>query len=173
VGQDEVDIIRTAQTVAVVLVPGLGDDIQAIKAGILEIADVFVVNKADREGADRTASELAMMLDLTPNRDWRPPIVRTVAPRGEGVPALLDAVESHGAWLEKSPEGGRRELRRARARLLALLEERFHRTIVSRAPERNGLEEAIRRVRERSEDPYSAAERLFERLVREPAGERV
>jgi LAO/AO transport system kinase len=172
VGQDEVDIIRTAQTVAVVLVPGLGDDIQAIKAGILEIADVFVVNKADREGADRTQSELAMMLDLTPNRGWRPPIVRTVAPRGEGVPAVLEAIDSHGSWLASSPEGRIRETRRARARLLALLEERFHRTIESRSsPQRGGLEDAIARVRERSEDPYSAAERLFESLVREPAGD--
>jgi LAO/AO transport system kinase len=172
VGQDEVDIIRTAQSVAVVLVPGLGDDIQAIKAGILEIADVFVVNKADREGADRTASELAMMLDLTPNRDWRPPIVRTVATRGQGVPEVLEAIESHGGWLATSPEGKRRELRRAKARLLALLEEKLHRTIESRDPERDGFEEAIDRVRARSEDPYSAAERLFERLVREPTGER-
>jgi LAO/AO transport system kinase len=173
VGQDEVDIIRTAQTVAVVLVPGLGDDIQAIKAGILEIADVFVVNKADREGADRTAAELAMMLDLTPDRAWRPPIVRTVALRGEGIPEVIDAIESHGGWLGRSPEGRRRSNRRARSRLLALLEERFHRTIESRAPEPDGLEEAIVKVRDRSEDPYSAAERLFERLVREPAADRV
>jgi len=173
VGQDEVDIIRTAETVAVVLVPGLGDDIQAIKAGILEIADVFVVNKADREGADRTSAELAMMLDLTPDRQWRPPIVQTVAPRGEGIPELIDAIESHGGWLVTSPEGRRRSTRRARARLLALLEERFHRTIESRAPEPDGLEDAIVKVRDRSEDPYSAAERLFERLVREPAVERV
>ena len=173
VGQDEVDIIRTAETVAVVLVPGLGDDIQAIKAGILEIADVFVVNKADREGADRTSAELAMMLDLTPDRQWRPPIVQTVAPRGEGIPELIDAIESHGGWLAASPEGRRRSTRRARARLLALLEERFHRTIESRAPEPDGLEDAIVKVRDRSEDPYSAAERLFERLVREPAAERV
>jgi len=173
VGQDEVDIIRTAETVAVVLVPGLGDDIQAIKAGILEIADVFVVNKADREGADRTSAELAMMLDLTPDRQWRPPIVQTGAPRGEGIKELIDAIESHGGWLAASPEGRRRSTRRARARLLALLEERFHRTIESRAPEPDGLEDAIVKVRDRSEDPYSAAERLFERLVREPAAERV
>jgi putative protein kinase ArgK-like GTPase of G3E family len=85
---------------------------------------------------------------------------------------VLEAIDSHGNWLAASPEGGLRETRRARARLLALLEERFHRTIESRAPERNGLEEAIDRVRDRSEDPYSAAERLFERLVREPAGDR-
>jgi LAO/AO transport system kinase len=152
--------------------PGLGDDIQAIKAGILEIADVFVVNKADREGADRTSAELAMMLDLAPLRDWRPPIVRTVAPRGEGVEAVVDAMESHGRSLKRSAEGGRRAARRARSRLLALLEERFHRAIESRAPEPDGFEDAVERVCERSEDPYSAAGRLFERLVREPAVER-
>jgi len=172
VGQDEVDIIRTAETVAVVLVPGLGDDIQAIKAGILEIADIFVVNKADREGADRTAAELAMMLDLTPGLPWRPPVVKTVAPRGEGVAQVVEAMESHGGWLTASPEGSLRAVRRAKARLLALLEERFHRTIESRAPEPDGFEEAIRLVRERHEDPYSAAARLFERLVREPTGDR-
>jgi LAO/AO transport system kinase len=172
VGQDEVDIVRTAETVAVVLVPGLGDDIQAIKAGILEIADVFVVNKADREGADRASAELAMMLDLSPKHGWRPPIVRTVAPKGEGVSAAVEAMESHGRWLADSPEGDSRAVRRARTRLLALLEERFRRAVESRAPETDGLEEAVRRVRERSEDPYSAAARLFERLVREPVGER-
>ncbi|HLN81093.1 MAG TPA: methylmalonyl Co-A mutase-associated GTPase MeaB [Thermoanaerobaculia bacterium] len=173
VGQDEVDIVKTAETVAVVLVPGLGDDIQAIKAGILEIADVFVVNKADREGADRASAELTMMLDLAPTaRDWRPPIVRTVAPRGEGVEKVVEAMESHGGALRNSPEGRRRASRRARSRLLALLAERFHRTVESRAPEPDGLEDAVERVRDRSEDPYSAAGRLFERLVREPAVER-
>jgi len=171
VGQDEVDIVRTAETVAVVLVPGLGDDIQAIKAGILEIADVFVVNKADREGADRSAAELAMMLDLSPEHGWRPPIVRTVAPRGEGVLEAVEAMESHGRWLADNPEGEARAVRRARTRLLALLEERFRRTVETRGPETDGLEEAVRRVRERSEDPYSAAARLFERLVREPVEE--
>jgi len=173
VGQDEVDIVKTAETVAVVLVPGLGDDIQAIKAGILEIADVFVVNKADREGADRTSAELAMMLDLAPERSWRPPILRTVAPRGEGVEAVVDAMESHGRSLAGSAEGGLRAARRARSRLLALLEERFHRAIETRAPEPGGFEAAVERVRDRTEDPYSAAGRLFERLVREPAVERV
>jgi LAO/AO transport system kinase len=172
VGQDEVDIVKTAETVAVILVPGLGDDIQAIKAGILEIADVFVVNKADREGADRTSAELAMMLDLAAPRDWRPPIVRTVATRGEGVGAVVEAMESHGRSLEGSPEGDRRAVRRVRSRLLALLEERFHRTIESRSPEPDGFEDAVELVRERREDPYSAAGRLFERLVREPAVER-
>jgi LAO/AO transport system kinase len=171
VGQDEVDIVRAADTTAVVLVPGLGDDIQAIKAGILEIADVFVVNKADREGADRTAAELAMMLDLTGERPWRPPIVRTVAPRNEGVDEALAALDAHAAHLAATGEGAARRRLRARSRLLALLEERFRRAVETRAPQPDGLEEAIGRVVLRQEDPYAAAGRLFDKLVREPVGE--
>ena len=170
VGQDEVDVVRAADTTAVVLVPGLGDDIQAIKAGILEIADVFVVNKADREGADRAAAELAAMLDLSGERAWRPPIVRTVAPRNEGVVEALAALESHAAYLRASGEGARRREQRARSRLLALLEERFRRVVETRAPEQAGLEEAIRAVLARREDPYAAAERLFQGLVRVQVG---
>ena len=167
VGQDEVDIAGAADTTAVVLVPGLGDDIQAIKAGLLEIADVFVVNKADREGTDRLAAELAMMLELSGERPWRPPIVRTVAPRSEGVPEVLAALDAHGAFLAASGQGAVRRRLRVRSRLLALLEERFRRAVEARAPEPDGLEEAIRRVVDRREDPHAAAGRLFEKLVRE------
>jgi LAO/AO transport system kinase len=168
VGQDEVDVVRAADTTAVVLVPGLGDDIQAIKAGILEIADVFVVNKSEREGADRAVSELSMMLDLSSHAKdaWRPPIVKTTAPSGAGVPEAVKALEAHGARLAQTAEGAQRRAIRARSRLLALLEERFRRTIEAHAPERDGLEEAVREVMARREDPYSAAGRLFERLVR-------
>jgi LAO/AO transport system kinase len=166
VGQDEVDVVRAAQTTAVVLVPGLGDDIQAIKAGILEIADVFVVNKADREGADRAVAELSMMLDFTPERIWRPPIVKTVAPRGEGIDATVAALEAHGTHLAATPEGDSRMARRARARLLTILEDRFRQAIESRAPEPEGLEESVRALAARRVDPYSAATRLFEGLVR-------
>src|SRR5215470_12918298 len=146
VGQDEVDIVRAADTVAVVLVPGLGDDIQAIKAGILEIADVFVVNKAEREGADRAVAELSMMLDLAGHPEWRPPIVKTSAPSGAGVPETVAALDAHGAYLAESGEGTRRRSVRARSRLLALLEERFRRAVEARAPEPDGLEEAVRAV---------------------------
>jgi LAO/AO transport system kinase len=170
VGQDEVDVVRAADTTAVVLVPGLGDDIQAIKAGILEIADVFVVNKADREGADRASAELAAMLDLSGERTWRPPIVRTVAPRNEGVVQTLAALESHAEHLRASGEGARRREQRARSRLLALLEERFRRVVETRAPEPDGLQEAIRAVLARRQDPYAAAERLFQGLVRVQVG---
>ena len=168
VGQDEVDVVRAADTTAVVLVPGLGDDIQAIKAGILEIADVFIVNKAEREGADRAVSELSMMLDLSHGHDnWRPPIVKTTAPSGAGVAEAVKALEAHGQHLAQSAEGARRRAVRARSRLLALLEEKFRRTIEARAPEPDGLEEAVRGIVGRREDPYSAAGRLFERLVRD------
>ena len=165
VGQDEVDIVRAADTVAVVLVPGLGDDIQAIKAGILEIADVFVVNKADREGSDRVVAELAMMLDFAGHPAWRPPIVKTSATTAAGVPEAVEALEAHGAFLKESGEGPKRRAVRARSRLLALVEGRFRRAVEARAPEPNGLEEAVRAVVARQEDPYSAAGRLFETVV--------
>ncbi len=166
VGQDEVDIIKAAETTAVVLVPGLGDDIQAIKAGILEIGDVFVVNKADRDGADRTAAELAMMLDLSAQKGWRPPIVRTVAPSNTGVEEVIAALESHGEHLAGSGEARERRRRRVRARLLALLDERFRASVQTREDRPGGLDEAVRRVAEREEDPYSAAESLFAVVIR-------
>jgi LAO/AO transport system kinase len=164
-----VDIARTADTTAVVLVPGLGDDIQAIKAGILEIADVFVVNKAERDGADRAVAELSMMLDFAPHEAWRPPIVKTSAPQAAGVPELVQALEAHGRFLEESGEAAARRAGRARSRLLALLEGRFRRAVEARAPEPDGLEEAVRSVAARAEDPYAAADRLFEGVVRRGA----
>jgi LAO/AO transport system kinase len=169
VGQDEVEVVQAAETTAVVLVPGLGDDIQAIKAGILEIADVFVVNKADREGADRTAAELSMMLDLSSGRGWRPPIVATVATRGEGTPALVEALESHLRHLSATGESSERRASRAHSRVMTLLEERFRRAVEAKAPDPDGLKDAVARVAERREDPYTAADRLFERVVREGA----
>jgi LAO/AO transport system kinase len=172
VGQDEVDIIKAAETTAVVLVPGLGDDIQAIKAGILEIGDVFVVNKADREGADRTAAELAMMLDLSAPKGWRPPIVRTVAPSNTGVEEVIAALQSHGEYLAGSGEDRERRQRRVRARLRALLDERFRASIQTRESRPGGLEEAVRRVSDRREDPYSASARLFDDVVGNPVEDR-
>ncbi|MEP6995695.1 MAG: methylmalonyl Co-A mutase-associated GTPase MeaB, partial [Acidobacteriota bacterium] len=165
VGQDEVDIVRAADTTAVVLVPGQGDDIQAIKAGILEIADVFIVNKADRSGADRAVAELAMMLDVSPEKDWRPPIVKTSAPTGAGVAEAVEALEAHGSHLAATGEGAARRAVRARSRLLALLEERFRRAVEDRARRPQGLEDAVRAVLDRREDPYSAAARLFGGIV--------
>ena len=171
VGQDEVDIVRAADTIAVVLVPGLGDDIQAIKAGILEIADVFIVNKADREGSDRAVAELSMMLDVSEPKAFRPPIVKTSAPSGAGVPEAIAALERHGEYLRESGEGATRRTLRARTRLLTLLSDRFRRAVEERALAPDGLEEAVQSVLGRHEDPYSAAERLYGAVVGSPTAE--
>ncbi len=116
VGQSEIEVASAADTAVVLLAPGMGDGIQAAKAGILEIGDVFVVNKADRDGADATARELNHMLALGEKReagDWRPPIVKTVAARGEGIAEVVEALEKHRAWLAET--GGLAARRRARA----------------------------------------------------------
>src|SRR5882672_4830922 len=118
VGQDEVEIIRTVQTNVVVLVPGMGDDIQAIKAGIMEIGDIFVVNKADRPGADKTVTEVTMMMSLVEEHgDWVPPIVKTVASRGEGIVDLDEAIGRHFDYLNASGELDRRNRERVRIRI--------------------------------------------------------
>ncbi|MCB0310526.1 MAG: methylmalonyl Co-A mutase-associated GTPase MeaB, partial [Bdellovibrionales bacterium] len=107
VGQAEVDIVRTANTCLVVLVPGMGDSVQSIKAGILEIADIFVINKADREGADLLQKDLRMLLSLEPHSEtsWLPKISRTVAVKGEGIVELRAAIEEHGNWLNSTAQG--------------------------------------------------------------------
>lgn len=117
IGQSEVDIAQVADAVLVVLTPGMGDDVQAMKAGLLEVPDIFVVNKADREGADRVARDLEAMVHLAADRPWTPPVVKTIAATGAGVPELVEAIARHRAHLEA--DGGRAlaERRRARARL--------------------------------------------------------
>jgi LAO/AO transport system kinase len=165
VGQDEVDIVKAADSIAVVVVPGLGDDVQALKAGILEIADLFVVNKSDRDGADRTVAELSMNLDFAPPAaGWRPPIVRTVATRREGIESVRDAFAQHAAHLDASGEGVERRRNRARARLRSLLEARFFEEVEADRASPDGLEEAVEKVAARNVDPYSAADRLFRRF---------
>ncbi|HET7451753.1 MAG TPA: methylmalonyl Co-A mutase-associated GTPase MeaB [Thermoanaerobaculia bacterium] len=165
VGQDEVDVVRAADSVVVVVPPGLGDDIQALKAGILEIADLFVVNKADREGADRAAAELKMNLDFSAPEAWRPAILLTVATRNEGIGAVVDRLEEHRAHLEATGEARERRLRRSRARLRALLEARFFRAVEKNAHEPEGLEDFTARLTDRAVDPYSAADELFRRIA--------
>jgi LAO/AO transport system kinase len=165
VGQDEVDIVRTAETVAVVLVPGLGDDIQAIKAGILEIADVFVVNKADREGADRTVTSIEAMLSLQTFKEgeWRPPILKTEATTGKGVPELLETIErfrTHTA----STQGTRRR-QRAEWRLRELLGHRFLAHVETTVLAPGEFERTLDRIAARDTDPYSAVDEIFDRAV--------
>lgn len=110
-GQLDVEVARVAETILLVMAPGLGDEIQAIKAGLMEIADIFVVNKADRENAEKTVSDLLSIIDVSPSRDWTPPIVKTVATTGEGIDELVDAIIRHGKYVEEEKrERGRMEV---------------------------------------------------------------
>jgi len=160
VGQEEVDVIRVVDTVCLVTVPGLGDDIQAIKAGVLEIADVLVVNKADRPGADETARDLAQMLSLAKDRPWKTPILRTSAQSGDGLPQLVEAIDRHGAWSRESGEYQRRQRAAARSEVEALLQEALLRELAGRVGE-SRLDAAVARVADRSIDPYAAVEELL------------
>jgi len=162
VGQDEVEVVKTADTCVVVTVPGLGDDIQAIKAGILEIADIFVVNKADREGADKTVTEIQAMMGLGPGRsDWVPPILKTVATQGQGIAELAEGILAHRAHLDRRGLRQMRQRERSRALFLELLQEQGTRRLLERASANGTLEQTIERIATRETDPYSAVEELL------------
>lgn len=165
VGQDEVDIVRSAQTVIVVAVPGLGDEVQAIKAGLLEVADVFAVNKADRPGADRTQRDLEMMIHGNHPDAWQPPIVRTVAVNGEGVAELWRAVQSHAG--AKGSLASERTRQRAEQRILDVVRERLAARIDERLRAPGTLAALTERLVSRASDPYSLAEEALLALLSE------
>ncbi|MFF8772847.1 methylmalonyl Co-A mutase-associated GTPase MeaB [Kitasatospora sp. NPDC015120] len=167
VGQSEVEIAAQADTTVVLLAPGMGDGIQAAKAGILEIGDVFVVNKADRDGADATARELNHMLGLGEAReagDWRPPIVKTVAARGEGVDEVVEALEKHRAWLDEHGELAVRRRRRAADEIEAIALAALRARIGDLHGDRQ-LAALAERVVAGELDPYGAADRLVAGLT--------
>ncbi|MDT4950808.1 MAG: GTPase [Pseudonocardiales bacterium] len=167
VGQAEVEIASLADTTLLVVAPGFGDGIQAAKAGIIEIADIFVVNKADRDGADQVARDLRYMQSLGGRHSgagaWRPPILKTVAARSEGVDELVAAIEKHRAWMEQHGELGRRRQLRAAAEIEAIalgtVRQKFGDVHGSAA-----LDEAAARVVDGETDPYSAADELVATL---------
>ena len=163
VGQDEVDVVQAAHTVAVVSVPGMGDDIQAIKAGLLEVADLHVVNKADRPESDRTISELRNMLSLMgpPGEGgWELPILPAVARDGTGVPELVDAFEAHRAWLTDSGELERRERRAAAARVATVAQDLLLEELESPSSG-DAFERAVDDVQHRRTDPRTAGRNLI------------
>ena len=156
-GQDEVEIARTAHTTVVVEAPGLGDDIQAIKAGLIEIADVLVVNKADREGADQAVHVLQDMLALA-KAPWKPPICKTVALDGTGVDDLVAAIGSHQAYLQAGP-GERQERVRVRRELERLIQDELHVQFLDSLPS-GQLDDVVTRVAARDRAPYEALAEL-------------
>jgi LAO/AO transport system kinase len=165
-GQAEVEIMRTAQTVLVTIAPGMGDDIQAIKAGILEIADIFVVSKADKPGADQTVAELAMLLSLDAKRRqaaWRIPIMKTSSLKDQGIPELIDAIKQHYTTLIESGQLEQRTQRQIRSEIQNLILQAITRklsTTIS-AEEWNCISDA---VSQHTRDPYSIADDLLTRL---------
>ncbi|MEU5161730.1 methylmalonyl Co-A mutase-associated GTPase MeaB [Streptomyces sp. NPDC020875] len=167
VGQSEVEIAAQADTSVVLLAPGMGDGIQAAKAGILEIGDIYVVNKADRDGADATARELNHMLGLGEARapgDWRPPIVKTVAARGEGIDEVVTALDKHRAWMEEHGVLAERRLRRAAGEVETIAVTALRARIADLHGDRR-VDALASRVVAGSLDPYGAADTLLEGLT--------
>ena len=160
-GQSEVEIIKVAQTIVVIHAPGLGDEIQAIKAGLMEIADIFVVNKADRENADKAVTDIQAILQLN-NKEvaWRPPILKTTALTGEGVPQLIEKIEEHKRFLEKGL-GRKRSLGKAETELVEAIKEKVTSSIIDELRREGKLEELLQKIIERELDPASAAEKLL------------
>lgn len=166
VGQDEVDVVRSAHTTVIVVIPGMGDDIQAIKAGILEVGDIFVINKADREGTDKTLSDLRLMIDMDQKKyaegKWKPPILKAQAVFDKGVDALLKEIEKHRKYVGDA--GGGFQLRRKREKvhqeLAEMVKNRLIEEVVNQLTETGEFDEAVEAIVEGKVDPYTACDKL-------------
>jgi LAO/AO transport system kinase len=162
VGQDEVDIVRLADCVVVVMVPGMGDDIQNMKAGLMEIGDIFVLNKSDREGADRLEQELLAMLSLVMPRDgWQPPVVRTVASENKGIDVLAATIAKFRAHFESSGERRRKHVEHWKQRLIELVESRLLQRALGGAGGEARLTALATEVADRKKDPFAAVNEIL------------
>jgi LAO/AO transport system kinase len=163
VGQDEIDIVRLADVTVVILVPGMGDDVQTIKAGIMEIADVFVINKSDREGAERVEREVRAMQSLALRKNkgaWVPPIVKTVATEGAGVAELAKAIEDYHDFLQRSDLGLKKKIGNWRERIIEMLRETLLQRLLREQLSADAISRYAREVAEHKRDPYSLVEEL-------------
>ena len=165
VGQDEIDIVKLAEISIVVLVPGMGDDIQALKAGIMEIGDIFVINKCDRPGVEKMERAILGLLSLGHRADgWQPPIVKTTATKGEGVAELLEAIDRYYVFFRNSISRSRKKQEAERQRLINLLEERLVNTAVEQIFPDGELNDLVNAIAERRQDPYSVVEQIIRSL---------
>lgn len=164
VGQSEVDIVKNSDTTVMVSVPGLGDDIQAIKAGIMEIGDVFAVNKADRDGANRTAREIEMMLDFS-HSDWRPPVKMVVAIDNKGVVELFDAIESHRQHMSENGGFLRRRVENAKIELIEMVKINIIEKLMNHEVRAERVAQLAERVAKRETDPFSAVVELVDSVI--------
>ena len=164
VGQSEVDIVKVADTVVLISMPGMGDDVQIIKAGIMEIGDIFVINKADKEGCERLATEIEMMLDLNQNSRWRPPVLKTVAIDNVGIQKLLEEIDRHIKHLKETGELEQRRRESAKKEIFDLIQEKW-KEILSNSISNGLLDEIATKVVKRDEDPYTAVRKLSDILI--------
>jgi LAO/AO transport system kinase len=170
VGQDEVDIVRLADVTVVILVPGMGDDVQTIKAGIMEIADIFVINKSDRDGAERVEREIRALQSLaTRNDGWTPPVVKTVATEGTGTKELADAIIGYEAYLKKENLSFKKEVENWQERLIEMLRDAMLEKARAQMDGRS-LERYAAEIAEHKRDPYSLVEEIVGTLGAKPAG---
>nr|WP_201750516.1 methylmalonyl Co-A mutase-associated GTPase MeaB [Senegalia massiliensis] len=164
VGQSEVDIVKTADTVVMVMVPGLGDDIQAIKAGIMEIADIFAINKSDLDGAERTTGEIKMMVEMD-NSDKKPPILNVIASQNEGIEDLVKEIICHKEYLVSSGELEGKRTERLRSEIIDLVEQEIKSRIFNDRDIYNLLDNILKDVYNKEVDPYSAKDELFNAII--------
>lgn len=165
-GQSEVEIIKVAHTIVVVLAPGLGDDIQAIKAGMMEIGDIFVVNKADRENVEKAVSDIRAMLNMIPEKEkWVPPVIKTTAIRDEGTADLVDEVDQHREYLKAGALDVRRK-ERIKVELVEAIKLKAAESIINDLKQDGELDEFVHKILERRMDPYSAADKLLTKRLK-------
>ena len=163
----DVIIVETADTTMVVVIPGMGDDIQAIKAGILEIGDLFTINKADREGTDKLNIEIEMMLELNPEHvGWRPPINRTIASKGEGIEAVVDSIEEHKAYLIESDQLSKIRKARIKNEVTAMLNDRVNRYIDKNVVATSEFDILVEKLQIREIEPYSVVADIVGKVLR-------
>lgn len=160
VGQSEIDIVKMADTVLMVLIPNMGDDIQAIKAGIMEIADVFAINKSDLDGADKTKMEIEMNLDLNEKKDYRAPVIKVSAQKNEDIDVLLGKIRDHENYLKVTGKIHEIRQRNLKTEILQLAEEEILKIIMDKAYANDLIEELSIKVEKREENPYTAKERI-------------
>ena len=164
-GQSEVDVHDVAYTTVVVMAPGMGDEIQAMKAGIMEIGDVFVVNKADRDGADRTAAQVASIVQLSDEREWHPPVLKVSAELNQGIERVIDAIEQHKSYLEQSGKLAEAKASMARRDVLEILRARLSEDLRHEL-DQPALQEKLDEVANRQSDPYTLVDTVFEQYWR-------
>jgi LAO/AO transport system kinase len=165
VGQDEIDIVKLADVSIVVLVPGMGDDVQALKAGIMEIGDIFVINKCDRPGVDKMERAVQAMLSLAHRADgWQPPVVKTVATEGRGIDELVETIERCQSFFQDSSARVEKKREAAKERLITLLEERLVKTAMQQVFPDGELNEVAEQIANRQQDPYSVVDAIIRKL---------